>query len=100
MSFADVEERPAKKRRFFADESPRPPTSGQETPAGSHEEDDHEDDEIETWTPPTTSQPEPQNEFDGSLLESIVGEKLGPNMIETLQKLSDNNVERGKSCCH
>jgi len=99
MSFADVEERPAKKRRFFADDSGGPPASTQETSADTHEEND-EDDGIKTWTPSTTSQPEPPNEFDGSLLESIIGEKLEANTIETLRKLSENNVERGKGCCH
>lgn len=92
MSVAELDERPAKKRRFFVEDSPRVqhPLS---PPAVKLKETD------DATTADEVVKKEEEEEavsgFDVQLLESIVGEKIPPDVQETLQRLSEGNVERG-----
>ncbi|KAB8360705.1 hypothetical protein FH972_024441 [Carpinus fangiana] len=83
MSFAgceqQVDERPAKKRRFFQEEQSQSPEADPEP-------------QPATDTPPTELQE--QDGFDSRLLESVVGEKLSPEVLQKIRQKSGDNVER------
>lgn len=89
MSVAELDERPAKKRRFFLEDSP-PPKTPPSPPAAPSKTPDA------TTSAPATHTDQDVSGFDVQLLESIVGEKLSPDVQRTLRELSDGNVERGK----
>jgi len=91
MPLADIDERPAKKRRFFADESPNAPRT-QPGPSVL-------DGEVELENGPSEQQvgfDSADPAFDRTTLESILGERLESHDVDTLRRLSGNNVERGK----
>jgi len=91
MPLADIDERPAKKRRFFADESPNAPRIQPGPPALDGEV------EIENGTSEQqVGFGSADSAFDGTTLESILGEKLESHDVDTLRRLSGNNVERGR----
>jgi len=90
MDFADLEERPAKKRRFFVEDSPGP--------------------ELDNTPNPEPSRPDalPENDlrtdrddksaaegFDINLLSSFVGESLPEVTVHRLKELSGNDLQRG-----
>lgn len=97
MSYGDLEERPAKKRRFFVDDSPAPDT----TLTAETSLPDEVNALEETESGPASEGGKANGngsdaDFDVSLLESFVGEPLPLSTIERLKELSGNNVERGK----
>lgn len=98
MSFADLDERPSKKRRFFVDDSLSAATPLKQTRVATTHED--EAGIVEQKHTPVIAQdapePQPTIEFDSSLLESIAGEKLQAETIQILRDLSENNIERGR----
>jgi DNA repair protein RAD5 len=101
MSYGDLEERPAKKRRFFVDESPGP----DRTLKAEASLPDEINSLSETGTGATAASGhvdgiEDATDFDVSLLENFVGEPLPPSTIEKLKELSGNSVERGKFGIH
>lgn len=85
MSRLDIDDRPAKKRRFFVEDEPEhPPSEGQGSTGQStnlHEE--------------VSSAPQIEA-FDSELLSTFVGETLPRSVVDELQELSCNNVERGE----
>lgn len=102
MSFADVDERPAKKRRFFVDEEspiadptldPKPSlpdeinalseTVPDAAPAG------------ETADTPDAGRDGTAG-FDTELFASVVGEQVPQSTISKLQELSGGDIQRGK----
>ncbi|OCL04951.1 hypothetical protein AOQ84DRAFT_391196 [Glonium stellatum] len=103
MSSADIDERPAKKRRFFVDDSPIADRTLQHEP--SYEE------EIDACSE-TLPDVEPVNlndhahdhknlgnngangEFDAELFASIVGEQVPPSTIEKLKDISGSDMQR------
>ena len=80
---AEIQERPAKKRRFFVpdpdDEPPRPPPQQKpkEQPADT-----------------TVDHGEPGVQFDADTLQAFVGEQLEADVVDKLRSMSDGNIER------
>lgn len=100
MSFGDLEERPAKKRRFFVEDSPiADPSANLEASKsdGSNA--------LPNLTPQSSSSGIPQEQrlsgppdgFDVELLNGIAGEELPTAIVDKLKKLSGNNIERGRT---
>jgi DNA repair protein RAD5 len=100
MSYGDLEERPAKKRRFFVDDSPPPDPTLAAEPSFP--------DELNALPesvqgPAATAGPTDRNGgaaesvdgFDPSLLASFIGEQLPEPTIQRLKELSGNSIERG-----
>lgn len=103
MSFADVDERPAKKRRFFLDE---------DSSIADHTLDPEPSlpDEInalpetlpdataakETAETPSIEQ-DAVGGFDTSLFASVVGEQVSESTIKRLQELSGGDIQRGEN---
>ena len=111
MSFADIDQRPAKKRRFFVEGSPDsaspcfPPDTTNEqadTPLTTHTTES-----LADGPRVSSSQTEPDSPirndsrdnthgegFDANLLESFVGEKLEKEVLQRLRELAGDNIER------
>lgn len=95
MSFGDIEERPAKKRRFFVEDSPV---------ADRTVEIEDSKSDGNNATPDITPQSSSTGNgvsdgFDVELLNGIVGEELATSIVDKLKKLSGNNIERGRTSC-
>lgn len=102
MSFEDIQERPAKKRRFFVEDSPVAEKSVKIEDSTS---------DSNNATPnitPQSSSTRPLQErdsnvvsdgFDVDLLNGIAGEELPSSIVDKLKKLSGNNIERGRMLC-
>jgi len=97
MSFGDLEERPAKKRRFFVDDSPVVDRTLSEEPSATDEANAF----PEAPSAPSTA---PQQRgvgdvtseaFDGDLLENFLGEHLPYSTVQRLKELSGDDIERG-----
>ena len=121
MSFVDIE-RPAKKRRFFVEQSPiaeqsfgaesgpNPKTSHLPNTALATEGNDpsitlngfHDDGDDIHKIPVSGGGNEDEHihdgsqDFDASLLESVVGEKLSPETTRRLRKAAGGDLERGR----
>jgi DNA repair protein RAD5 len=97
MSFGDVQERPAKKRRFFVDDSPI--VDRTLTAEASLPDDISALPEIGSATTTIPQESSEANgiseEFDADLLSSFVGEHLPATTVQKLRELSGNNIERG-----
>jgi DNA repair protein RAD5 len=94
MSLEEVEERPAKKRRFLIGDSLIPDRSGTPETSPSPEENTPQDP-----TPQSSSQEisnRASDPFDVELLNGIVGEELPASTVDRLRELSGNNTERGR----
>ncbi|RDI87856.1 hypothetical protein Vi05172_g2141 [Venturia inaequalis] len=96
MSFGDIEERPAKKRRFFVEDSP--------VADKTVKIEDSKPDESNATpdiTPQSSTGPLQERDlnsapdgFDVDLLNGIAGEELPASVVDKLKKLSGNNIER------
>lgn len=88
MSFANLErpaeDRPAKKRRFFL-ENTEDSQGAEASETATH---------LSSEPPPLLESP-PQDGFDSSLLESVVGEKLSPDVLSKIRERAGDNVEQG-----
>ncbi|KAF2421570.1 DNA repair protein, RAD5 [Tothia fuscella] len=89
MSYGDLEQRPAKKRRFFVEDSPE-----KDNTLSAEASLPDEINALDQSAGNTASGFVREGEFDVSLLESFVGEPLSLETIEKLKDLSGNNVER------
>lgn len=98
MSFGDIEERPAKKRRFFVEDSPvadkivkiedPKPNESNATPDITPQSSTGHLQERDLNSAP--------DGFDVDLLNGIAGEELPTLVVDKLKKLSGNNIERGR----
>jgi DNA repair protein RAD5 len=93
MSSADVEGRPAKKRRFFVDEEPELRTSSVDSTIAATALTSLQDHD----TLQDTNGIAAENGFDSETLSAVVGEALSDAVISRLQQLSGGNLERGMS---
>lgn len=89
MSYAELGERPAKKRRFFVDDVDEPALNPEPSLP----------DEINAL--PEIAAPNDVDvkdgnapSFDAGTLEAFIGESLAPTAVEKLRDLSGNNLER------
>jgi DNA repair protein RAD5 len=96
MSSADVEGRPAKKRRFFVDEEPELRTSSVDSTTAATTLTGQKDRE----TLQDTNGNAAENGFDSEILSAVVGEALSDKVISRLQQLSGGNLERGTFNCY
>ena len=111
MSFADIDQRPAKKRRFFAEDSPElasPPPHPDtiheqaDTPLTTHTSGSLADDprvsssqtEPDSPTRDASTTKSHSEGFDTNLLESFVGEKLENGVLKRLREMAGDNIER------
>jgi len=92
MGFEETEERPAKKRRFFVEDSPTADDSVQ--PEASTLDGNNASPPI---TPPSSSINGVSDGFDVGLLNGIAGEDLPASIVDKLKRLSGNNIERGRT---
>ena len=101
MDSTNLDERPHKKRRFFAEDSspiaatsvshPSPPPSVSPNPTPP--------DAIISEIPDQAEEEQvgdggSENEFDAGLLQAVVGE-LSPSVLQKLRDVSGNDVQRG-----
>ena len=111
MSFVDIEQRPAKKRRFFIEESPEP-SSPPLHPDTVNEQADtplttHTVETIVNGSRVSSNQTEPESPirngapkepstggFDAALLESFVGENLEKHVLERLREMAGDDIEQ------
>lgn len=97
--FAELEQRPTKKRRFFVEDSPVHDSSLNAEPSLPDEVDalpeaprsDGEGEEQGHEENLTT------NGFDVDLLSSFVGERLPEETVSRLKELSSGDIQRGNS---
>jgi DNA repair protein RAD5 len=98
MSFGEIEERPAKKRRFFVEDSPiadrsvkqeSPTIDGNNAPTNIPQD-------LSTETQQEPGSTGVSDGFDVELLNGIAGEELPSSIVDKLKKLSGNNIERGR----
>jgi DNA repair protein RAD5 len=95
MNGTEFEERPAKKRRFFVEDSPVhevPEVSSDLNPL--QPEPEHPADLIPEEQP-NLNTASPEDGFDVDLLNAFVGEQLPEPTILKLRELSRNDIERG-----
>ena len=109
MSFADLEGRPSKKRRFFVEESPEDATLTLES---TLPDEINSPRHVESNTTGSGSRPDqgagrnsihaeqgnsdtPSNAFDVDLFVSIVGENVSNEAVEKLQQMCGNDVQQG-----
>lgn len=95
MSWEEAEkQRPAKKRRFFVEDSPeKVPTQNEQDKENITAQDAAviaDEAQVNGAASAVTD-----TGFDASLLESVVGEKLKEDVVKKLRELSDGNIERG-----
>ena len=105
MSSVDIEERPAKKRRFFIDDSPIADRTFQHEPS-SGEGIDALQKTIPNGKPiDSTDLAEHYRdldsngageEFDSELFAGVIGEQVPPSVIQKLKDLSGSDLQRGK----
>ena len=116
MSFADVEGRPKKKRRFFAEDSPTPPEERPEAfilplnstdalsevspNAGTKEASvdgfKHSSTQSDLKLPGEVTPPtdHPKDGFDKQLFESFIDSHISDDSLRRLQELAGGNLER------
>lgn len=105
MSSVDIEERPAKKRRFFVDDSPIADRTLQHEPS-SEEEIDALQKTIPNVKPINSTDLAEDHrdldnngageEFDSELFAGVVGEQVPPSVVQKLKDLSSGDMQRGK----
>jgi len=93
MSYAEIEERPAKKRRFFVDDVDEPSLN----PEPSLPDEINALPEIAKPSLDTNGNHEQSGTFDADTLEAVIGEKLSPDAVQKLRDLSGNNLEQGET---
>ncbi|GME44100.1 DNA repair protein rad5 [Neofusicoccum parvum] len=99
MSFTDIEERPAKKRRFFVEDEPHPDSSFSHEPSLPDEVDALPDALPDAGVAAETNVLDtPQNAgpvgFDADLFASFVGEQVPADVLRRLQEVSENDIQR------
>lgn len=97
MDFADLEQRPAKKRRFFVEDSPIHDSSLNDEPPLPDEvnalpEATREDGETQQ---PGQGDKLASDGFDIGLLSNFVGEQLPEDIVTRLRGASGGDVQRG-----
>jgi DNA repair protein RAD5 len=101
VDMADLDSRPAKKRRFFADDFPSAEQSmvsdGQSPtpPAQDTSSEENSPGPIET-IPKSTDSGTTDTGFDKSLLEAVVGDSISDSLAARLKQLSNGDIERGE----
>ncbi|OCK82335.1 hypothetical protein K432DRAFT_402989 [Lepidopterella palustris CBS 459.81] len=100
MSSADIEERPAKKRRFFVDDSPIADRTLHHQPS-LPDEIDALPDTLPDAQPVDLTQDDEDHEsgpdsegFDSELFASVIGERVPLSTLQKLKNLSDNDIQR------
>ena len=105
MSSVDIEERPAKKRRFFVDDSPIADRTLQHEPSSGEEMDALQKTIPNGKSINSTDLVEDHRdldnngaseEFDPELFAGVVGEQVPPSVIQKLKDLSGSDMQRGK----
>jgi DNA repair protein RAD5 len=97
MESLHPDERPAKKRRFFTEDSSpaqvrsKPPSPPPQTPPPAGEHDAQAQAQPEEDRPDDTGA---MDGFDVGMLQAVVGELSAPTLLK-LKDVSGNNVERG-----
>lgn len=94
MSFGELEERPAKKRRFFVDDSPVKDSTFTTEASLPDEIDALPEAAIPTTNSGANGSSKP---FDAKLFASFVGESVLASIVDKLRELSGNNIERGSA---
>ena len=110
MDGLDADQRPAKKRRFFVEDSPEPERTSSSTTSPLNDVDAFSTANTtpqETLLEPNSSQtdlslhngingtgPDASAGFDKRTFESFVGDKVAPATFERLREVSGNNMER------
>ena len=101
MSYGDVQERPAKKRRFFVeDTSTIDSKSGEQASLVDEAGALPLRDQVEDVTVPIEStenqeKKTTQNSFDPDLLKAVIGTEVSNDCIKKLQRLCGLDVQRG-----
>lgn len=98
MDFAELEQRPAKKRRFFVEDSPvhdstlnpEPSLPGEinAPPESARTDEEQQEQEQEKQLN--------SDGFDVDILSSFVGEQLPDQTISKLKELSGGDIQRGE----
>lgn len=102
MNFGKIEERPAKKRRFFVEDSPvadRTVKIGDSKSDGNNATPDITPQSSSTGSLQERDSNGVSDGFDVELLNGIAGEELPTSVVDKLKKLSGNNIERGRTSC-
>lgn len=94
QSDMEFEERPAKKRRFFVEDSPEPEFHSQ--PQGQQHDAAHETNGGHATKSAPDAVDENPGAFDASLFEAFVGEKLSDGDMEKLRSMAGEDTQRGK----
>jgi DNA repair protein RAD5 len=92
-----MDERPNKKRRFFADKAPTQDASFASDPSGPDEINalpENDQDDTNTAQPRQESSISSSNRFDPSLFQAFVGNDAPDTTINALQRICGNDVER------
>lgn len=102
----DLDQRPAKRQRFFADD-PNPPSRANATrhesadaspshypPLGENEDPAKFQPDTDRAAKAIITEPPKPDAFDADLFTSIVGEQLPPDAIQTISSAASQNVER------
>ena len=101
MSYGDVQERPAKKRRFFVEDTPTIDSkSGEQASLVDEVGALPLRDQVENVAVPIEStenqeKKPPQNSFDPDLLKAVIGTEVSDDCIKKLQRLCGSDVQRG-----
>jgi DNA repair protein RAD5 len=95
MGHPELEERPAKKRRFFVEDDLTPSSSTSTQSTGPLLSSEIQGSGTGANTLETTSTN--NDAFDVELLASVIGETLSTSVVEQLRQASDGNIERGAS---
>jgi DNA repair protein RAD5 len=90
MDFADLEERPTKKRRFFVEDSPDSESKDTRSP-----EPPLSDALPDTHLQASQGDKPISEGFDIDLLSSFIGEHLPEETVQRLKELSGNDLQRG-----
>ncbi|THX08226.1 hypothetical protein D6D18_01875 [Aureobasidium pullulans] len=92
-----MDERPAKKRRFFADKGSTQDASLASDPSGPDEINALPENELDTATatdPTQDATSSTVNRFDPSLFQAFIGNEAPQSTINALQRICGNDVER------
>ena len=124
MSFADAEQRPAKKRRFFVEQSPvaerslgiehgfqdrseslldtsltiSPVDDSTYPISASYDHGKSSKVAVENHDRVNETTSQEDGTFDGNLFESVVGERLDPEGTRRIREMAGDNMERGSYC--
>ena len=95
MSNVDIDQRPAKKRRFFLEEpEPETPTPTSDLPEPVSRDEIIPDQAGAAEAVGNAQSPAPPS-FDVELLKTVIGEDLDSDVVDKLRQQSSDNVEQG-----